>query len=132
MKKAKKRLLLLTMLIAIAFLPYLAVSQIITVNNNWLCFDAKAAQQLENDIKSRNIIDSINNIIIRQYDSIIVVKSNENQILQKDIECLENDNKALQINNSQIETKAKKEKRVSFLKGMGAGGLVIAIIALIF
>lgn len=70
--------------------------------------------------------------MISQYDSAILVKDEQIKVITQYVKCLETDNQSLQVINRQTENKAKKEKRASFLKGMGAGGLIIAILAIIF
>ncbi|MDD5013686.1 MAG: hypothetical protein PHW73_01110 [Atribacterota bacterium] len=116
----------------IAFRPYSCVSQIITVNNKWICFDEKAAEQLEHEIHSRALIDSLNNILFESYDTLIVQKDRQIDTMNVMIKRVEKDNLSLRSLMSTNEYQYKSERKWYLALGVTSGAIVTILITILF
>jgi hypothetical protein len=115
----------------ILFQTYSCVSQTIIVNNKWICFDEKAALELEHQNKARIVLDSVQNKLVEVLDSSMQNKNQQIKALSGIVKGYEYDNLSLQSQMIQTQKECKKGKLRSFIVGAGAGSIIALLLVII-
>ena len=122
------RLILLSMIL---FQTFSGVSQTIIVNNKWICFDEKAALELERQNKARIVLDSVQNKLVEVLDSSLQNKNQRIKALSGIVKGYEYDNLSLQSQMIQTQKECKQGKLRSFIAGAGAGSIIALLLVII-
>jgi hypothetical protein len=96
-----------------------------------MCFDEKAALELERQNKARIVLDSIQCKLVEGLDSAIQNKNQQIKALSGIVKGYESDNLTLQGQMVITQQDCKKGKLRSFVAGTGAGSIIALLLVIL-